>query len=269
MSDHLEADIERYLQAAALNIAPPPLPSDPLVDGITPIEQLLRVLGLAANADDLADNADGAELHAQRDTWTTQAAGAFAEQDGAAAQQLPGVFSSIAGALGAAATGLLQPLGQFPQLLLQGAEQAVQATSALIGSKGADGPVPVDEPVPDLVDEWPSDPVDFGGYADPGPVTVGPALPSAAPVLAPPAASSATYPSASAGVPFTRTAVAAAAPAPAAPMAGMPLMPPAALPGSGTEARTDTKRIAAGPVTDPRKPVAAQRIRNAATAEPS
>lgn len=267
MADYLDADVERYLQAAALNIAPPPLPSDPLVGGITPIEQLLRVLGLAANADDPTDNADSAEQHARRDAWTTEAAGAFTEQDGGAAQQLPAVFSSVAGALSGAVSGLLQPLGQFPQLLAQAAEQAVQATTALVNRGGVDEPAPVDEPVDDLADESPSEAMDFAETTVPGPI--GPAVPAAAPVLPPPAASPATYPSAATGVPFTRTAVAAPAPVPLAPMTGMPMMPPAGLPGTGTDSRTDTKRVAVGPVTDPRKPVAQRRIRNAATAEPS
>lgn len=266
MADYLDADVERYLQAAALNIAPPPLPSDPLVGGITPIEQLLRVLGLAANADDPTDNADSAEQHAQRDAWTTEAAGAFTEQDGGAAQQ---VFSTVAGALSGVISGLLQPLGQFPQLLAQGAEQAVQATTALVNRGRVDEPAPVDEPVADLADESPSDAMDFVQTIDPVPGAVGPSLPAAAPVLLPPAASPATYPSAATGVPFTRTAVAAPAPVPVAPMTGMPMMPPAGLPGAGTDSRTDTKRVAVGPVTDPRKPVAQRRIRNAATAEPS
>ena len=45
----LNANVDQYLQAAAMNTPPPQIVSDPLVTGVTPIEQLLRVLGLAAN----------------------------------------------------------------------------------------------------------------------------------------------------------------------------------------------------------------------------
>ncbi len=44
----LNANAEQYLQANGMNGLPPPITSDPLVAGATPIEQLLRVLGLGS-----------------------------------------------------------------------------------------------------------------------------------------------------------------------------------------------------------------------------
>ena len=48
----LSASAGQYLQANGMNVPPPPIASDPLVAGAVPIEQLLRVLGLAANLGD-------------------------------------------------------------------------------------------------------------------------------------------------------------------------------------------------------------------------
>lgn len=258
MAEHLGADADGYLQAAALNVAPPPLPSDALVDGATPVEQLLRVLGLASNAGDSADNADSAERHAERDTWTTAAAGAFTEQDAAAAQQIPAVVSSITGALGGAVSGLLQPLGQLPALLTQGTQQVLQATTSLAARNDPRDPAPVDDPA----DQSPSEPTDFGdiGVADP---TVPAATLPAAALSGPPPASAATYPSASgpsasATAPSARIAAPLPGSAPTAPFTGMPMVPPAGLPTGGAqnhaEPKADTRRIAVGPVTNSGKP---------------
>lgn len=155
----LNADVDQYLQAAALNIPPPQIISDPLVTGATPIEQLLRVLGLAANLGDARDNATSAEQHAERDAKTRQAAEKFAAQDAEAAdelngvatepvsdeygtalgpdqttamvQQLPQMASSLAGMLAGAVGGFLQPLVQIPQQAAGGLQQAVQAGMGL------------------------------------------------------------------------------------------------------------------------------------------
>ncbi len=156
----LNANVDEYLQAAAMNTPPPQIISDPLVTGGTPVEQLLRVLGLAANLGDAQDNADSAEEHATRDAKATEAAEKFAAQDESAArelndvaeqadpvaaltpaagvdqnaamaQQLPQAASSIAGAVSGALGGALQPLAQIPQQVAQGAQQALQAGMGL------------------------------------------------------------------------------------------------------------------------------------------
>lgn len=247
MSDEqFSADPDRYLQASALNTAPPPIPSDPLVGGGTPVEQLLRVLGLASNSGDLADDAEGAHGHAQRDIWTTEAAGTFAEQDSIAAQQLPQLTSGIAGALAGVMTGVLQPLTQIPQQFAQGAQQVMQSASGLLGSSDNVDAAFLDDPAPDA--DF-GDPVEGGGFdgfsaggsAAPG---AGGTVPSA--VLGPaPVPSAGTHPSSSAAAPPTQPIVGTPGPVPAGAMTGMPMMPPAGLAGGGVDRDTknDTKRL--------------------------
>ncbi len=125
----LNANADQYLQANGLNMPPPLITSDPLVTGTTPIEQLLRVLGLAANAGDPGDNSESIDRHAERDLKTAEAAAKFPAQDEEAAaemagvagqgdtaqmaQQLPQMASGIAGALAGAIGGALQPLAQI------------------------------------------------------------------------------------------------------------------------------------------------------------
>ena len=173
----LNANVDQYLQAAAMNTPPPRIVSDPLVTGVTPIEQLLRVLGLAANLSDPQDNAESAEEHAKRDAQVTDAAEKFAAQDEEAAQelnsvawqadpvaqqpgadqatamvqQLPQAVSSIAGAVSGALGGALQPLAQIPQQIAQGAHQAMQAGMGFFQQAAAPGEdaslasVPIDD----------------------------------------------------------------------------------------------------------------------------
>lgn len=128
----LTADVEKYRQAAGLDM-PPEIESDPLVTGTTPIEQLLRLLGLAANADDPEDYAEGLDEHARREDKTTEAAAKFTAQDHDAAAQVAQVASGIAGTLVGALGGALQPLAQIPQQLGQGAAQALQTGLEMFG----------------------------------------------------------------------------------------------------------------------------------------
>lgn len=197
--DQLNANVDQYLQAAAMNTPPPQIISDPLVTGSTPVEQLLRVLGLAANLGDAQDNADSTAEHAKRDAKTTEAAEKFAAQDeqaaqelsdlappanspaaqttapqadqtAAMAQQLPQAASSIAGALAGALGGALQPLAQIPQQIAQGAQQAMQTGMGLLQQTGA--PVEDSSLASAPLDETGWSPDDFGGFggggADPG-----------------------------------------------------------------------------------------------------
>lgn len=239
MSDgRLNAVPDRYLQAAALNSAPPPVRSDELADGATPVEQLLRILGLAANADDVTDGSTSAEGHAQREAGTTGAAATFPGQDGAAAGQ---IISGVAGSL----AGLLQPLAQLPQQFAQGAQQAVQAAgSPTVSAEPADV---TDEQITDTA----PDPADDAAGLGTDPMAVSPdsgiTTPSA--VLSPAVIPSpATHPSAAPG-PAPSPAQAnpkSAAPASAPVMTGMPMVPPAGLGTAGmsaVESKTDTKRV--------------------------
>ena len=174
--DQLNADVEQYLLAAASNTPPPVIVSDPVIPGVTPIEQLMGVMVLAANARDPEDNAQSADEHATRDAKLTDAAAKFSAQDEAAqqelnsvaqqadpalaqaasptgaavsapaaaaaepasamAQQLPQAASSIAGAMSGALGGALQPLGQIPQQVAQGAQQVMQTGMGLFQQAG-------------------------------------------------------------------------------------------------------------------------------------
>jgi hypothetical protein len=78
MSDGIfNADLDQYLRAAGIDGPPPAIASDALVAGLTPTEQLLRILGLAANADDPADAADSVAQQSDRDVGATESARAF------------------------------------------------------------------------------------------------------------------------------------------------------------------------------------------------
>lgn len=268
------ADTDGYRQAAALNVAPPPITSDPVVGWTTPIEQLLGVLGLAANAGDIADDAENRGEHAVRDAEALAAADTFAAQDQQAATaltgQLPQLAAGIAGSLAAA-------FGQLPQQAAGGVMQALQAAAGLaqgIGSPiGAGDGYGLDdlEGLDDL-----GDPGDFGDLGDVddldenlgvdgGPAVggalgpgLGPGWPGSTSTGAPagglpgqrlgppPVPSAATAPASLVAAPV----LSPASPAhPVSPGGGMvPLMPPGAMnaaAGAGTESRADTKRVSA------------------------
>lgn len=169
----LNANVDQYLQANAMNTPPPQIASDPLVTGATPIEQLLRVLGLAANLSDAQDNATATEQHAERHAKTREAAEKFAAQDEEAAaelkaidgepysaatgtaavtdptaamsQQLPQMVSGVAGSIAGAVSGILQPLAQIPQQAAQGLQQAVQAGMGVFQQAAGTAAAPIED----------------------------------------------------------------------------------------------------------------------------
>ena len=254
--DRLNAAVDRYLQAAALNAAPPPVASDALVDGGTPIEQLLRVLGLAANTGDPEDAAASAEGHGQREAWTAEAAGTFAGQDDGAAQQLgdvAGAGGMIAGLVG----GLLAPLTQIPQQFSQGAQQAVQAATSLLGQHDSLDEYPIEDPATGAADDTVWDTAEFddvtgsgdagwpsagsgGGATQGGGGTVPAAVLGPAPIPSP-----ATHPSAAPALPSPQVGAGTPAPSVSPGMAGMPMVPPTGLAGAAAaDPKADTKRLA-------------------------
>ena len=284
--DHLNANVEHYLQAAAMNTAPPLVASDPVVTGTAPVEQILRMLGLAANSGDAQDNADGISEHERRQAQATEAAETFAAHDGEAAmgleglaapdqlaavtQQLPQAASGIAAAFAGALGGALQPLAQIPQQVAQGAQQVLQAGMGVFGNQGGGAAAPIDDagletaPWRDEFGAAPDDIADFGGYdgsafeAGPG-VTDGAsgggggstgAVPAA--VLGPPPLPSASTAPSSAPVTPVAAAKSPGVSAPISPgMAGMPMVPPGAIGAAATtdrDAKTDTKRVSVPPV---------------------
>ena len=136
----LNADVEQYLLAAESNTPPPVILSDPVIPGITPIEQLMGVLGLAANAGDLKDNAQSAEEHATRDAKLTDAAAKFSAQDEAAQQELSGVaqqadpaMTQAASPTGAAAAAASAPAAAAAEPASAMA-QLPQAASSIAGA---------------------------------------------------------------------------------------------------------------------------------------
>jgi len=178
--DRLDADADQYRHAAVQNVPPPSIASDPLVAGISPTEQLLRVLGLAANADDAQDNAESIDAQAERDAQAIAAAEAFTNQDEYAAtevnrvaaqdqttqvvQQLPQLISGIAGAVTGALGGALAPLVQIPQQLAQAALQTG------MGSYRGDGASDLRIDDPGALDALPLDDIatDTPGLSDAG-----------------------------------------------------------------------------------------------------
>lgn len=244
--DQLNADVEQYLTAAGLNVAPPTITSDALVTGSAPIEQLLRVLGLAANAGDPQDNAESLDQHAARDAITTEAAEGFAAQDENAAtemnsltdqgasqltQQVPQLASGIAGALAGAIGGAFQPLTQLPQQVAQGAQQAMQTGMGMVqqaaGTASKAGGADLEEAP--MTDEFDSGLSDFdgasGGGLDGG---MGGTAPTAM-LGPPPVPSASTFPSAA--PPASLLAPNSLPPASPPPpgVSGMPMVPPGAM----------------------------------------
>jgi hypothetical protein len=265
--DRLNADTDQYLQAAVANVAPPPIVSDPLVAGLTPVEQLLRVLGLAANADDPPDSADSLAAQAERDAGAILAADTFAGQDQQAAsqvkgvagqdplvqiaQQIPQLISGIAGALTGALGGALQPLVQIPQQIGQ-AYQAAGVSDPQIddSTTGVDTGALSDGGVDTGFDGGVDTGFDSGGGAA-GAGSASGGLGNTTPTgLLPPVSSAGTSPASAPVARFTPPVTVPASSPPAAGMAGVPMIPPGAMHSAGPdrEAKTDTKRISVPPV---------------------
>lgn len=260
--DQLNADVQQYLQAAGLNVVPPSITSDPLVTGGVPIEQLLRVLGIAANAGDPQDNAESLELHAERDAITREAAAQFSVQDENAAadmgaldpgssqlaQQVPQLASGIAAALAGALGGALQPVAQMPQQLAQAAQQIMQTGMGTVQQATA-VTSPLDTADTELPDEFDEGSAGFGDDVGQGAGDFEGTAPTA--MLGPPPIPSAgTFPSAA---PFTLApgpGTTTSTPIPASGVSGMPMVPPGAMRTDGVDkdAKPDAKRIAVPPV---------------------
>ena len=264
--DRLNADTDLYGRAAGENGAPPTITSDHLVAGLTPVEQLLRVLGLAANADDSGDTADSVATQAERDIQMIADAEAFAAEDHQAsaamtgiagpdqmtqmAQQIPQLISGIAGAITGALGGALQPLVQIPQQLAQAATQTGTSVSPDIDA--ADTPL-MDDFGADLGADFGGDfGADFGGGSGGGGGAGGFGGTAPTALLGPPPIPSAsTAPAAAPAIPMPATSTPSAAPSAAGGMAGVPMIPPGAMQGGATgdrDTKSDTKRVSVPPV---------------------
>ena len=269
-SDRLNAEPDQYLKAAEMNPPPPAIGSDPLVTGLTPTEQLLRLLGLAANADDPQDSADSLAGQAERDAQAIQAAEGFSAQDHQAtsevngvtaqsptaeiAQQIPQMISGIAGAVAGALGGALQPLIQVPQQIAQAATGMYPASG---GSEfQIDDPVATDIPLTEDLgtnsglsgDSTIGD--GFTGVGDLGGTgAAGGFVPTAPTGLLPPSLSAGTTPASAPALPVSPPSAPTAVAAPGAGMAGVPMVPPGTMGGTGEkDTKADTKRISVPPV---------------------
>jgi hypothetical protein len=264
--DRLNADTDLYGRAAGENGAPPTITSDHLVAGLTPVEQLLRVLGLAANADDSGDTADSVAAQAERDIQMIADAEAFAAEDRQAsaamtgvegpdqvtqmAQQIPQLISGIAGAITGALGGALQPLVQIPQQLAQAATQTGTAVSPDMDA--AETPLMDDFGADFGADLGADFGADFGGGSGGGGGAGGFGGTAPTALLGPPPIPSAsTAPAAAPAIPMPATSTPSAAPSAAGGMSGVPMIPPGAMQGGATgdrDTKSDTKRVSVPPV---------------------
>lgn len=252
---HLNANIHDYLAANTMNELPPVISSDALVAGGVPIEQLLHILGLAANATDPTDNAESREQHALRDAATRDAAAAFsaddensatelknvAEQSNTAIQQLPQIISGITGAITGAFGGALQPLASIPQQALQTGMGMLQNTTT--PSDYLNNTDLTDIPLFDEFDDETFS--DSQESATPGgglPETTTPTATLGPPPIPTAVTSPSSIPTSTPPTPHTG----AVPPPRTGPMTGMPFIPPGAMRGTNEttkEATPDTKRI--------------------------
>lgn len=262
---HLDADVDAYRQAGAADTPPPLIASDPLAGELSPIEQLVRVLGLAVNLSDEQDNIDGLADHAERDILTGEAAAAFEAQDeGAAAQmaqQIPQLAAGIAGSLASVLSGAMQQFGQLPQQLTQGAQQAIQAGMGAAQQAGgryaglensADDLLDPLDAFDPLEEEFAAEGTDVGGppgagelggahggaNAEGGGTPAAPLAPAAPP-------SAGTFLSATRSVPASPAPGSGHTPAMGGGMTGVPMVPPSAMNGGGADkdSKSDTKRV--------------------------
>ncbi len=268
MSDGIfNADLDQYLRAASIDGPPPAITSDPLIAGLTPTEQLLRMLGLAANADDPADIADSVARQTERDSAATESARAFAAEDERAgadlnstAAQIPTLMAGIAGAVAGALGGVLQPLGQIPQVLGQLPQALGQLPQSGMGGDGerAEPDLAFDDAFDEFGDTgrfgdtWTGDGGDGGASAaggvgaDGGPGGV-PGTAAAGVLGPPPVPSAGTAPASAPALRISPSGIGAAGSPAAAGMAGLPLIPPGAMHPAAAgdkDAKTETKRVA-------------------------
>ena len=268
MSDGIfNADLDQYLRAAGIDGPPPAITSDPLIAGLTPTEQLLRMLGLAANADDPADIADSVAQQTERDGAATESARAFAAEDERAgadlnstAAQIPALIAGIAGAVAGALGGVLQPLGQIPQALGQLPQSVAQISGFGMGGDGerAEPDLAFDDAFDEFGDTgrfgdtWTGDGGD-GGASAAGGVGAGggpggvPGTAATGVLGPPPVPSAGTAPASAPALRISPPGVGVAGSPAAAGMAGLPLIPPGAMHPAAAgdkDAKTETKRVA-------------------------
>lgn len=251
--DEIRIILERLAQLTG-QPPPPGVTPDPLATGTSPLSQLLRLLGLAANGGDPSDMTDAENGYAERNAKTADAMAKFPASEAESAgklggvgspaemaQQIPQMISGVAGGISGAMQGLLQPLSQLPQQAAQIGQQMMQTGMGAL-QQGAGGAAAAGAAIPGELTGSTSGAGAGGGGVGGG---LGSTTPTSS--LSPlPAPSAGTEPASS------RTSVSppsASSPtnAPRGGMSAMPMMPPGAMHGAGAgkEEKPDTKRIVA------------------------
>ena len=241
---------------------PPFISSDALVAGGVPIELLMQVLGLAANAGDPADNGLAQEGHEERQLKATDAATKFPENEAKSSQemagvsefgqQIPQIISGLAGGLTGAIGGALKPLTEVPQQLAQQAQSFLQTGMGAMEKAGGD--LPDDLTEADLAGDFEPGGTEMGagggggsggGVGGGGGGGIGTTPMS---MLGPPAPpNGSTVPTSSRAMPPVAPAAAATPSTTGGGMGGYPMVPPGAMHGAqGSEGKDDkaaTKRV--------------------------
>lgn len=301
MDPKLVAIIEDYARTHGLNLPPHQIVSDMVASGPSGVEQLLAMLGVTVNAGDPLDNSLAQRGYTGREAGLNGAMTQFPANEENSAAQMAGVgakdpmseftqlmqgATGIGQGLTSSLTGLLQPFTQLAQQIPQQGTQAMQAVMGAAQHGAGSGAAAAGAIPGELAGA-------AGGAAGEAAGLAGAAggaggglagTTPAAQLGPPPTPSASTVPASSATSP----------PVPAAPpdsaggarggMAGMPMVPPGAMAGaggSGSDSKTDTKRVVApsvkngapvqgrivAPPTGPEvvkrvagKPVAARRI---------
>ena len=249
-------------QLARLSGLPPPplITPDQLAQGQSAISQLLKVLGVAANSGDPADNLAALTGHEEREAKAADALGKFPANEEQSStklaavgnqgemtqmlQQLPQMAAGIAGGIAGAMGGALQPLSQIPQQLAQAGQQAMQMGMGAL-QHGVGGAATEGEAIPGELLEAGGGGGEFGGGGGGG---VGGGLGATAPtaMLGPiPNPSPGTVPASSPNPSPSPSSAPEPTTAPRGGMGAMPMMPPGAMTsaGSGGDPKADTKRV--------------------------
>lgn len=251
--DEIRIILERLAQLTG-QPPPPGITPDALATGTSPLSQLLRLLGLAANGGDPGDMTAAEDGYAERSAKTGDALAKFPanEEESAGklggvgspaemAQQIPQMISGVAGGISGAMQGLLQPLSQLPQQAAQIGQQMMQTGMGAL-QQGAEGAAGAGAAIPGELTGSTSGGAGAGGGG------VGGGLGSTTPTssLNPlPAPSAGTEPASSRTTSVPPPSASSPTNAPRGGVGAMPMMPPGAMHGAGAgkDDKPDTKRV--------------------------
>jgi hypothetical protein len=267
MDPKLVAIIEDYARTHGMNLPPHQIVSDLVATGSSGVEQLLGLLGGSVNAGDPADNAQAQDGHARREAGLTSATTKFPANEDNSATQLAGVgggdkdplqhmtgLSQAATGISQALTGALSSmLGPLSQIGSQIPNVGMQAMSAGLNAlqHGAGGAAAAGGAVPaglagaaGGLGGGGAETAGTGGGAGGGAAGTTPA----AQLGPPPTPSASTVPASSSTTPAVPAAPLDPAGGSRGGIGGTPMMSPGAMAGaggSGSDSKTDTKRIVA------------------------